>query len=224
MDPIPWLVELLLRTDLRRTFRRICWVGDWPPSLPDGPIIAYCNHTHYYDGHLGWLLFQDRLDRSATLWMAEWQRFPFFGAVGAQPFPRDDAGERAATLRRTARRFHNNPETVLIYYPEGELHASAEGIRSFAPSATRRLGRLYPQATWWPFAIRVTWDGEAHPTAYLAGGPGHAADGKERARLSTLLNSLSPDAGSVRTLMEGRRSQSERWDFSFAAPFFERYL
>ncbi|PSQ74578.1 MAG: acyltransferase, partial [Bacteroidetes bacterium QH_9_64_21] len=123
MAPIRRLVEALLRFGLRRTFRQVCWVGDWPPSLPDGPVIAYANHHHFYDGHLAWLLFPRRLDRPSTIWMADWERAPFFAAVGAQPFPDDDPARRAATLRRTARRFRAHPRTVLVYYPEGTLHA-----------------------------------------------------------------------------------------------------
>lgn len=225
MDPVRWLVEALLRYDLRRAFRRVCWVGAWPPALPDGPVIAYANHHHYYDGHLGWLLFQRRLGRPATLWMAEWDRFPFFGAVGAQPFPPDAPARRAATLRRTARRFRATPRTVLIYYPEGELRAPDGGVRPFDPEATERLARLYPDARWWPFAVHVTWRGSARPTALLTGGPAHEADGHERERLADHWTALRrADPGPLRPLLDGTRSASERWSFSFAASFFERYL
>lgn len=225
MDPVPWLVEALLRYDLRRSFRRVCWVGDWPPDLPDGPVIAYGNHHHYYDGHLGWLLFQEHLQRPATLWMAEWDRFPFFGALGAQPFPPDDPTRRAATLRRTARRFRARPRTVLIYYPEGELQPPDGGIRSFDPDAPTRLAELYPDAQWWPFAVHVTWRGAARPTAFLTGGPPHEADNRERERLADHRASLrQPDPGPSCTLLDGTRSASDRWSFSFAASFFERYL
>jgi len=225
VDPVPWLVEALLRHDLRRSFRRVCWVGDWPPAPPDGPVIAYANHHHYYDGHLGWLLFQERLDRSATLWMAEWDRFPFFGALGAQPFPPDDPARRAATLRRTARRFRDTPQTVLIYYPEGELKSPDGGIRPFDPDALTRLAGLYPEAQWWPFAVHVTWRGDARPTALLTGGPPHEADGHERERLVdrwTTLRQAAP--GPTRLLLDGTRSASDRWSFSVLASFFERYL
>lgn len=225
VDPVPWLVEAMLRSDLRRAFRRVCWVGDWPPSLPEGPVIAYANHHNYYDGHLGWLLFQERLDRSATLWMAEWDRFPFFGAVGAQPFPPDAPPRRAATLRRTARRFRNTPNTVLIYFPEGELRSPDGGLGPFDSTVLTRLARLYPKAQWWPFALHVTWHGHERPTAFLSGGPAHEADGRERERLADLWASLQVPAPTPRhTLIDGGRGAAETWSFSFAAPFFKRYL
>lgn len=225
MAPIRRLVEALLRFGLRRTFRRVCWVGDWPPSLPDGPVIAYANHHHFYDGHLAWLLFCRRLNRPSTLWMADWDRAPFFAAVGAQPFPEDDPSRRAATLRRTGRRFRAQPRTVLVYYPEGTLHTPDEGILAFDASAIRRLARLYPDATWWPYAVHVTWRGEAQPTAFLTGGTPHDPDGEEQARLQRLLAALrdgSPNP--TTTLLRGHRSFEEQWNLSLTSSFFERYL
>jgi 1-acyl-sn-glycerol-3-phosphate acyltransferase len=223
------LVAALLRVDLRWAFRRVCWVGKWPPALPDGPVIAYANHHYFYDGHLAWLLFREQLRRPPTLWMAEWDRLPFFAAVGAQPFPPDDPARRAATIRRTARRFRAQPETVLAYYPAGTLHPPEDGVGAFDASATKRLAGLYPQARWWPYAAYVTWQNEAAPTALLTGGSAHEADGQERARLQACLQDLrhhlqAPTDDPVRTLLEGFGSLEKRWDFSFAAPFFERYL
>lgn len=219
------LVAALLRVGLRRAFRRVCWVGDWPPALPDGPVIAYANHHHFYDGHLAWLLFRAQLERSPTIWMAEWDRLPFFAAVGAQPFPPDDPARRGATIRRTARRFRAQPRTVLVYYPAGTLHPPAEGIGAFDASAVERLAHLYPQAAWWPYAVHVTWRNEAAPTALLTGGSAHEADGQERARLQDLYHQLqAPTDDPTRTLLDGYGSLEEWWDFSFAAPLFERYL
>lgn len=215
----------MLRWDLRRAFRHVYWAGRWPPELPDTPIIAYANHHHYYDGHLAWLLFQEHLDRSTTLWMEEWDRFPFFGAVGAQPFPADDPGRRAQTLRRTRRRFQERPDSVLIYYPGGALHRPDEGIASFRTETLQRLADLYPNAQWWPFAIHVTWLGDARPTALLTGGPPHDADGTERERLATHWHRLQdPPHAHRHRLLDGSPSAAERWSFSFTRTLFSRYL
>jgi hypothetical protein len=225
------LVELLMRYELRRAFRRVCWVGEWPPDLPDGPVICYANHHHFYDGHLLWLLLTERLGRPSTLWMAEWDRFPFFAAVGVQPFPPDAPRRRAATLRRTARRFRETPETVLVYFPEGTLHSPDEGLRPFPAEAMQRFGRMYASATWWPVALHVTWFGEAAPTALLASGAPHPGPEGARQRLGAVWRDLrsGPPATSEtgpasHTLLEGRSGPGERWNFSFAAPLFERYL
>lgn len=219
------VVEMMLRWSLRRSFRRVCWVGSWPPPLPDGPVIAYTNHHHFYDGHLTWLVCTERLARPSTLWMQDWDAFPFFAPVGVQPFPADDPARRAATIRRTARWFRKRPATVLVYFPGGTLHPPERGI-AFSGASTQRLARLFPDATWWPLAIHVTWRGASAPTALLAGGRPHGeADGSEPERLRTVWETLRTSVpGTTRTLLEGRRSASEVWNFSFLAPFFERYL
>lgn len=219
-----WLVGLLMLRDLRQSFRRVGWVGPWPPDLPSGPLICYANHHHFFDGHLAWLLLRRRLQRPPTIWMAEWDAFPFFAAVGAQPFPPDDPRRRAATLRRTARWFRDDPTTVLVYFPTGTLDPPETGIQ-FSEDRTARIAALYPEARWWPLAIHVTWRGDARPVALLRGGTPHAADGREAERLTRLWHSLCDTPVTTdQALLEGRRSASERWNFSSAASFFTRYL
>ena len=218
------IVEMMLRWSLRRSFRRVRWVGPWPPPLPDGPVIAYTNHHHFYDGHLAWLVCTDRLNRPSTLWMQDWDAFPFFAPVGVQPFPPDDPARRAATMRRTARWFRERPATVLVYFPGGTLRPPEQGI-TFSGADTQRLARLFPDAIWWPLAIHVTWRGASAPTALLSGGRPHQADGSEPERLRAVWQTLRTSVPDTpRTLLEGRRSASEIWNFSFLAPFFERYL
>ena len=73
-------VSALVRRDLRRTFRRVSWIGPPPHLPPDRPVIAYANHRHALDGHLLWLLAR-WLSRPFAIWMAEWDRFPFFGTL-----------------------------------------------------------------------------------------------------------------------------------------------
>ena len=227
------LVKKMLRRDLRRAFRRVVWAGP-PPALPDSaPVILYTNHHNFYDGHLLWLLLEELLGRPGTLWMEDWDRFPFFAAVGVQPFPpgddREAAARRRATLRRTARRMREQPSTALVYFPEGRLHPPADGLLPFPSGAFERLARLLPEDTrWWPVALRILQTGDARPTALLAGGAPHdAPDGRERKRLRETWNALrhiAPGGAETRTLLEGARGPNDRWDLSFLAPFFERYL
>jgi hypothetical protein len=220
------LVSALMRYELRHAFRRICWVGPLPDLSPDTPVVIYANHHHFYDGHLLWWLITRTLNRPGLTWMADWDRFPFFAAVGAQPFPPADAARRRATVRRTARHFRNTPSTMLAYFPEGRLHAPEEGIDAFEARHFEQLSRIFSDALWWPVAIHVTWWGDAQPTALLTGGEPHPRPTQdEHETLERLWLSLrrSPRTD-AETLFEGRRSPSDRWRFSFARPLFNRYL
>lgn len=226
------LVKWHMQRDLRRAFRRVAWAGA-PPALPEGaPVVLYANHQHFYDGHLLWLLLDELLERPGTLWMEDWDRFPFFAAVGVQPFPPGDSevahARRRATVRRTARRLRDAPQTVLVYFPEGRLHPPREDLLPFPEGAFSTLARLFPDGTrWWPVALRVAPTTAARPTALLTGGNAHdAPDGHEHERLRALRERLGDTRPSEApcTLLGGRRGPDERWDLSWMAPFFERYL
>lgn len=225
----------IIRNDLRRTFRRVVWVGErpWEPPValpPDRPVVLYSNHHYFHDGYLLWLLTNGVLGRPPVLWMQDWARAPLFGPLGALPFPADDNAARRATVRETLRRLRDAPRSVFLYFPEGSLRPPDLGLGAFEESRLVRMARLLPEEVcWWPVAIRVTWWGEDRPTALLTGGrPHESPDGREAERLAALLERLGqshpgdPDAATV--LMEGRRSLHERWDLSPLAPLFRQWL
>ena len=216
------LVERMMLRALLKQFRRVCWVGDPPNLAADRPIILYTNHHSFYDGYLIWLMAQRLLGRPVLTWMAEWDRFPFFGASGALPFPLDDPKRRAATLRHTARLLQQKPETLFFYFPEGELHRPEEGILPFDGKALVRLNRLFPTAQWWPLGIHVTWWGDALPTAMLGGGTPHPqATGEEHTSLETVWQAVRTAAPEdTRVLLEGSTGPNESWNFSFLRRFF----
>lgn len=220
------LVSWIIERSLRQTFRRVCWVGALP-SLPETmPVVLYANHHSFYDGYLAWYLARHTLHRPTVTWMEDWDRFPFFAAQGAYPFPADDPARRAATMRRTARRLRTHPDSLFIYFPEGILHPPEEGIASFSSLPLDRLARLLPPCTWWPVAIHVTWWGESRPTALLAGGTPHTAiTGDEHTRLSErwhALRSAPPETTTL--LLDGHHSPQETWNFSLLHRLFERHV
>ena len=72
-----------MRQALRRAFRRVSWAGPPPTLPPHTPVVLYANHHNFYDGYLAWLVIHHMLQRPTLTWMAEWDRYPFFAAVGA---------------------------------------------------------------------------------------------------------------------------------------------
>jgi 1-acyl-sn-glycerol-3-phosphate acyltransferase len=224
------IVAAWMRWDLRRSFQRVEWHSAWPPALPDDrPVVACANHHHFYDGHLLWYLLDDTLNRPGTVWMQDWNRFPFFAPVGALPFPTNDSRTRASTVRRTARRLHNDAKASLIYFPSGELQSPNTGIGPYAVERFTRIHRLYPKAVFWPVALHVTWDGAPYPVAQLCGGPSlnldHHAPGSVETYLRRQWHALrETTTAPTHLLMDGRTSPANRWGFAWTLPLFKRLM
>jgi hypothetical protein len=212
----------LLERSLKRTFRRIEWVGALAVPPVDRPVVLYANHHAFRDSYaLGWFI-QRVLNRRGVVWMEELDRFPFFGVMGPLPFPADDPLRRAMTVRRTSRLMATDPRTVLLYYPEAVLHPADDGVLPFPADRFLRLQRVFPPAQWWPVALRVTGWHDARPSVLLTGGPvRNHASGTERESLERLLERLrDPGRAPRTTLLEGREGPHERWDFSGTRRFF----
>lgn len=212
----------LMRRSLRSNFARVCWVGDWPTPPRDRPLIAYANHHYFHDGYLAWLMLQRVLNRPGLIWMREWDRVPFFRATGALPFPENDPARRATTMRYTVRRLREEPENVLIYFPEGHLHPPEDDIAPFDTTVLTRIDRILPEPVWWPFAMHVTWWEDSTPTVLMGGGAASMGiSGQEPEILASVLQSVraaSPGKGQL--ILEGNTSMHERWSFSWLRPFF----
>ena len=228
------LAERLITRSLRGSLRRAVWIGAAPhEAIPPGtPVVLYANHHYFHDSYLLWHLTRRVLDRRFVVWMEAWERAPLFGPIGARPFPVGDARTRAATLRRTARQMTADPATALVFYPEARLGPPDAGLQPFSADLLPRLARVFPPETrWCPVAVRLTWWGEEQPTALLTAGPAHAVpDGHEADRLRALIRHLEqvhpgeagarlpPDAA---LLLDGKPADSERWDLSRLAPFYQ---
>lgn len=215
----------LLERTLRREFRQIVWLGDDIPELPRQPVILYANHHAFFDGMVLGYLIERILQRPAVLWFQELERFPFFRILGALPFPAAAAQTRATTVRTTQRRWRTDPRTVMIYFPEGKLHAWEEGLAWPADDRFARLERLADDIIWWPVALRVAGWEDHRPTMYIkAGQPQRGTTGMERAHLEALMTALErPDRHAQRVLLEGRRGPHDRWDFSLLNPLLSRF-
>ena len=223
---IKYVVERIMVSSMQKAYRRVCWVGPVPEFGTHRPVILYANHTTFHDGYLLWYVSNTLLNREIHLWMEEWDDFPLFAPAGARPFPRNDARQRIRTIRSTAQFLTENPNSALVYFPEGDLHPPEDGILPFPEDAMQRLARILPEAYWWPVGIHLTTHGEAQPTLLLTGGELHMSpDGRERDRLITCVENLrSRSHPCNQVLLGGKQSPNESWNFRFMRPFFRRYL
>jgi hypothetical protein len=158
------------------------------------------------------------------VWMEELDRFPFLAPLGALPFPAADPARRVTTMRRTIRAMRDDPNTALLYFPEGELHDADDGVASFPASRLTRLHRALPAASWWPVALRLGGSHETRPIVWLTGAqPQPRVRGTERAVLENLLRELEAPARDRQTvLLEGVPGTHERRDFSAWGRLFLR--
>lgn len=222
--PLRRAVYAMIARDVRRTFARVDLVGPVPRVDPARSVVLYANHHSFHDGYLAWLLVERILERRILTWMAEWDRFPFFAAAGALPFPPDDARRRAATLRATVRRLRT-PDFGFLYFPEGRMHPAPEGLAPFDDALTARLGRLLSDAVWMPLALTFAFDRAPRPDARLALGSPHAGGAADlRDQLASALETARDYAQPVRPLLEAPPPPQDRWTFGRLGPFFERYV
>jgi len=211
----------LLERSLRGSFRRIVWCGALEPPPPGVPLVIYANHQVFHDSYALACLVERALGRRTVVWMEAFEKFPFFGLLGARPFPATDPAARVRTIRATRALMARDPAHALIYYPEGRLHPAEEDLLPFEAGRFARLDRVLPSPKWWwPVALRVTGWHEARPTLRITAGEPHArATGREADTLRGLLARLEAPSAESHILLDGRRGPDERWDFSRAAIF-----
>lgn len=199
--PLGALVERLLRSGVRRGFHTVWWR---PPMEPlPRPSVLVANHHGWFDGHLLFLAVR-RLGIPTVLWVERLREFPFFAAVGAMPFPKEEPAQRAATIRRTVRWMRQGG--CLALFPEGELHRPPDLL-----PMGRSLGllqRLVPEAPLVPVAIRYEMGIHQRPEAWLSfGAP------QEPCGIAASLGSMLADRGlaGFEVLARGTPDDDEKW-------------
>jgi len=199
-------VARMLEGSVRSGFHTVWWR---PPERPlPRPCVLVANHHGWFDGHLMFLAVR-RLNLPTVLWVERLDEFPFFGSIGALPFPKSDAARRAATIRRTLRWMRAGGSLAL--FPEGVLHRppSLEPIeRSIA-----LIRRVAPEAPLIPVAIRYEMSVHQRPEAWVAFGEPSGGESIGAALLE-LLGSLAPD-GPFEVLARGKPDDDERWRWPF---------
>lgn len=216
--------------DLTKHLRRFVLADvELRDPAPGQPLVLYANHHAFFDSYAIWFLLTRCLGRPFVVWMAEWDKAPLFGPVGALPFPADDANARVRTIRETARRMKADPRTALLLYPEGDMHPPEDGIAPFRTDLPRLARSLPETVAWVPAGFHVTWWGESRPSALLSLGEAHAVpDGGEAIKLAQELGKakdVRPSdvvSNQATVLLNGRVGPEERWNLSVLAPLFMR--
>ncbi len=169
---------------LRRAFARV-WVGGAPWPEGAGPVIAFVNHSAWWDPVLALFLSHDvfRRDGYGLMEGAQLLRYPFFRRIGCfgatGEHPAEDArglALYAARLLREAEPGHT-PRALWIF-PQGAL------LPARVPLAFRsglaRFSRAVPGAVLLPVAVRYELRAEQRPEVFVrVGQPAHPAGAGE---------------------------------------------
>lgn len=103
-------------------------VANVPRSLPpDRPLLLAANHVSWWDGFI--LRHLQRMVRPAAplysvMTRRELRRFPFLGRIGAVGIDPTGAVSIARTVRELERRVAERPDSVIAYFPQGEIGPS----------------------------------------------------------------------------------------------------
>jgi 1-acyl-sn-glycerol-3-phosphate acyltransferase len=213
----------MIRSSVRKTFRNVYWRK--PTLLPPPPVIFAASHHGWHDGYI---LFHvvDALGYRSLDWIQEFDAFPLFAKVGGMPFPANDAGARAATLRRTIRLMTEERRSLMLF-AEGILHEPPM-LWEFGKSI-ELIARTVPNVSVVPVAIRYRMSLHERPECHVALGEavptGPDLAGRTRLRVSNLLDEISVDAlfrpERFEVLAKGTPDVNERWDMR-NAPWAKR--
>ena len=206
-------VDRMIRRSVRRAFHTVHWNS---PAKPQAPAILVANHHGWHDGYLMYLA-ATRMGLRFVDWIAEYGAFPLFGKVGGMPFPPEDAGVRAATIRRTIRLMREERRSLLLF-AEGTLHRPP-GLLPFG-KALETVARAVPEVRVAPVAIRYELAMHERPEAWLRFGPevplGDDLAARARLAVGAGLDALAGesrfDAARYETLARGTLDVNERWD------------
>ncbi len=204
---------------LRRAFHAAYFWGweHWEDVLEDEPVLAFANHSGWWDGIVLIHLMERFPKRQFYCMMEHLPRYRFFRRLGAFSTSLVDRREAALSLRYTGRLL-SSPRSVVWIFPQGRLLPASEPFK--ASKGFKWLLRKYPKIKAVPLGLRYGFSKEERPV--ICGAWGKALPGEsymmrteeEMARLLTFLDRRMESwdwSGSVATLSPGS-SINERWD------------
>jgi len=227
------IYQALMKGGLRSGFSRVSirHIGDKPrPNA--GPVIAYANHSSWWDGHLGMFLNEECWHLDGYVMMEEKQltRYRFFTHVGAFSIHRQEARSAMRTLDYAARLMSERPGRVLLLFPQGEILANDARPLHFFNGTSHLVKRIVEQTgacTLCPVALRYEFVGEQKPEAFISVGLPHSVTAANlqpktltpilENNLTDLLNHLRDDVVSYtfnafQTHMQGSWGINRLWD------------
>jgi chlorobactene lauroyltransferase len=166
----------LIKSGLRNSFFRVNLRQATPSPKPGGPpVLLFCNHSAWWDGHLVMALNEERLKRNGYVMVEHTQlvRYQFFRAIGAYSVDRQDARSAIETLTYCTELMTTVPNIMMLIAPQGEILANDirpltffGGVGRVVKEVAERVGACAA----YPIALRYEFIGEQKPEAFISVG------------------------------------------------------
>ena len=224
----------LIKNGLRSSFFRVNLRQAAPPPAPNSPpVLLFCNHSAWWDGHLSMAVNEERWKRDAYVMVEHKQlvRYQFFRAVGAYSVNRQDARSAIQTLNYCIELMTRLPNIMMLIAPQGEILANDMRPLNFFNGVGRVVKEVAAQVgacVAYPIALRYEFIGEQKPEAFISvGAPllwqqADAASAKDittrmQAALTQELDGLRADVAAYKldgfeVLVSGAWSINRWWD------------
>lgn len=214
----------------RRHFHQIRLLGPLPELRGDLPVLLLPNHSTWWDGFFVHLLNRLFLRRRISLVMLQEQleKNSLFRSLGAAGFDPGSGRDILAMLRwaRATLEADRYGRTLLVLYPQGEMHPVDKRPLGVRPGAGWLIQRTRRPVTVLPLAMRVDMLADQRPDVSLAFGDPFVTGPDEKLtdpileaaleaaldRLTSSVQGNGPELEPTRILVHGRRSVNDWWE------------
>lgn len=205
-------IDWYISRKVRGAFRGV-WVRGALPAPADG-LIAYLNHSSFWDGFIAHQLGQlAGWDTYALMEEENLAKYRFHTRIGAFSVRRGDARSAVETLRY-AKSVLSRPRACVVIFPEGELRAG-QGPLGALSRGVEVLARTSKKPSV-PIAIRYAFLEHEHPDVLIEVGQPHPPgelstfQAALEAVYARVLSATTTEGFELR--IKGKTSVQERWD------------
>ncbi|MEM6822372.1 MAG: lysophospholipid acyltransferase family protein [Verrucomicrobiota bacterium] len=185
------------------------------------PVIAFANHTNWWDGLIVFLLTRSLRSKDFYCMMEERQmmHYSFFAWLGAFSVDLDNRIRAAATIRYACNLLKNKRSMVWIF-PQGEMVSEYDDVQ--VKPGVDFLAKRFKHAQMLPMALHYEFRREQRPFVFLRFGAPYSARDNTDERLESELQNLvdqirsncqSGDFSEYQPLLKPALSINKRWEW-----------
>jgi chlorobactene lauroyltransferase len=133
------------------------------------PVLAYANHSSWWDANIISILNERVWHRDAYVMMedTQLQRYQFFRYMGAFSVNRRDARQAVTSMRYAINILSGGSNRMLLMFPQGEiLHNDQRPLDFF--SGVGHIARQAALCAAYPIALRYEFIGEQKPEVFIS--------------------------------------------------------